>query len=363
MLQPDSFISRILNRRKNGVPLNDVTAPGKPVAHPSGRYNPDLTAAVPAVRPGADMFGAVKGAEQEPMPPVNQNSPSPVNPTVSAVKPPLSATENLQSQINAITSKDYSLKRDEQGNIIGRGKDRDSDFDFKDVLGGLGIGFLRGGIPGAIQGAMDRNTVEKFRDNQQLANLYPRLAQQKAIEKDDADTASKQAQTDYTRQRAPIELAKETGKDERFKAELQRKANRDKALETYQQGILALREAGVKQGDARLELLQKRLDETIRSNNVREDDRDLDREARTEVAKILAGSRERIAADDRNSREKLAAENRTAQDERTRQVLRNKSESDVRRDAREAGLYQGLKGQELMDFIEAKVNQWQHSQQ
>lgn len=104
-------------------------------------------------------------------------------------RPVLTPRERWQKAENDLydaQNKDYSIGRDELGNVV-RGKDRDEDFDWKDrlvpgLLGAL-AGLMRGGVGGAAGGAIagligaqfDRNLTEKMR-----AHLFeiPRLQQQ-----------------------------------------------------------------------------------------------------------------------------------------------------------------------------------------
>lgn len=81
-------------------------------------------------------------------------------------------SQELQNQINQIDKKDYSIKKDEAGNVIHRGADRDKKWSIGDkiasgLLGAL-TGFARGGIGGAVAGGIsagtDRNYQEKRKD-------------------------------------------------------------------------------------------------------------------------------------------------------------------------------------------------------
>ncbi len=84
--------------------------------------------------------------------------------------------EVAQQKLDTLQGKDYSIKKDENGKVIYRGKDRDNDKNFLDFLKSAGIGALiglsQGGIGGAIggaivggfKGAIDRNADEKLLD-------------------------------------------------------------------------------------------------------------------------------------------------------------------------------------------------------
>lgn len=102
-----------------------------------------------------------------------------------------SPSQITQGKINENRNKDYSIKKDANGNVIERGKDRDNDYDWKDVLGGLGLGILKGlgsggGIVGGaiegVRGAFDRNYVEKNRNERETATLISQQQQQQQQE-------------------------------------------------------------------------------------------------------------------------------------------------------------------------------------
>jgi hypothetical protein len=133
-------------------------------------------------------------------------------PKAASDRPVLSPRERWQKAENDLydaQNKDYSIGRDELGNVV-RGKDRDEDFDWKDrlvpgLLGAL-AGLMRGGIGGAAGGAIagligaqfDRNLTEKMR-----ANLFeiPRLQQQAEASRNAYETNLKMvgAENDETR--------------------------------------------------------------------------------------------------------------------------------------------------------------------
>lgn len=115
--------------------------------------------------------------------------------------PTMRPSQTTQGRINDVLDKDYSITKNKDGTVT-KGKDRDTDFDAIDVLGGAGLGAMeglrRGGVIGAIIGAIkggtDRNTTEKYHDSQTLGRLYPKYQAQAGMEAQDQKFDLGQAQ-------------------------------------------------------------------------------------------------------------------------------------------------------------------------
>ncbi len=109
--------------------------------------------------------------------------------------PTLSDSEATAAKIAQIENKRYGFQKDASGNILrdenGKPryeKDRDSDHNWWDVVKSAGLGFLNGGIGGAVaggvQGAFDRNADEKMIDRIKTARLNETYANQ--VKREDA---------------------------------------------------------------------------------------------------------------------------------------------------------------------------------
>lgn len=105
------------------------------------------------------------------------------------------------------THKDYSIKKDEKGNVT-RGKDRDKDHNWWDVVKSIGLGALRGygagGLGGAIGGAItggvgggvDRNFDEKLGDTMfRIPSAQMNVERARQAEEFDTQQKLRQAQT------------------------------------------------------------------------------------------------------------------------------------------------------------------------
>lgn len=106
--------------------------------------------------------------------------------------------QQAQQELADLNSKDYSIRKDENGNVVHRGAARDSDHNWWDVLKSFLMGageaarnnpngnflanLLGGGAVGAIGGIADRNFDEKYIDNNyrrpRLEAQYGRANQQ-----------------------------------------------------------------------------------------------------------------------------------------------------------------------------------------
>lgn len=107
---------------------------------------------------------------------------------------PRTPVQETQSEIDRIQTKDYSIRKDDEGNVVHRGKDRDKKWSIGDKVMSFLSGMFDG--TGAIPAAMDRNYMEKKADQRELSHLRPRLTQQQQAEDFQRDQQYKQGQID-----------------------------------------------------------------------------------------------------------------------------------------------------------------------
>jgi hypothetical protein len=160
-----------------------MAPPGPPM--PSGT---DLT---PQARPMEGTMEEQQLARQQEV--MNQDLMNPVAPQKTPV-------QNTQGRIDSIINKDYSIEKDDQGNVIHRGKDRDKEWSIKDKIGSFFMGMFDG--TGAIPAATDRNYMEKREDRMELGRLVPQAKQQQDAEDFQRDQQYKQTQIDL----APVKV-------------------------------------------------------------------------------------------------------------------------------------------------------------
>lgn len=161
------------------LPNNDVA-----IAGPSRGLE-----AVPRVAADtAEIVAPTRGimSEEPPM------MPGMVAPQAQPLLPTIPVAPRRQSQVlsdeyNAVLGKDYSIRKDENGNVTHRGADRDKQWSTWDKIGSALLGYAQGGIAGAIQGGTDRNFMEKQADQRQIGRLLPRIEAAKTQEKADQD--------------------------------------------------------------------------------------------------------------------------------------------------------------------------------
>jgi hypothetical protein len=249
--------------------------------------------------------------------------------------------QDTQSQIDEIYSKDYSIKKDDQGNVIHRGKDRDKKWSLGDkILSGF-MGAFNG--DGIIPAATDRNYMERQADKRELGQLVPQVKQQQQAEDFGRDQKYKQSQIEINEIKPEImQKGADTARlraeaDAEYKsamAELGAQKARD--IREYREAIIKLREQGVEQGDARIRLLEKRIEETIRHNKVSEEDNDLNRQSREKVASMKeSGATARkgmsvgtISAD--KARAVLASIDKTAPKGATAEMIQQKKDNYIK---------------------------------
>lgn len=152
-----------------------------------------------------------------------------LTPQSGDLRQPLDKTpsERTQEDINAIQSKDYSIRKDESGNVTYRGKDRDSDHNWWDVTKSALIGLAEGGIGGAVRGAIggaaDRNFDEKAIDRYKVARLEQQRRQQAEAEQQTQGYRLREAQLNELQRRPQKE---QEAYERKLELEAQRQANR-----------------------------------------------------------------------------------------------------------------------------------------
>jgi hypothetical protein len=109
----------------------------------------------------------------------------------------------------------------------------------------------------------------------------------------DQEYKYKNAQIDYAQQRPLIQQQNADTALLRAEVDAEYKANmaalgweKAEQIAGYREQIIALKERGASQNDARIKILEKRIDATIADNKVRAEDRDLDRASRENIAKM-----------------------------------------------------------------------------
>lgn len=206
-------VQELLNRyrQQGGVDSDPSMRQGPPPGAPQMRpYTPNQDAAA-MLAPGTATGGNEMPADAAFQPAANltpntQGNGLPLDGEPSTgimanMAPQMRPSQVTANAINDVLQRDYSIKKNKDGTVI-RGKDRDTDYDAKDVFGGAGLGALdglqRGGIIGAIigafKGATDRNTTEKYHDQQVLGRLTPRYQMQAAMESNDQTYDTKEQQ-------------------------------------------------------------------------------------------------------------------------------------------------------------------------
>jgi hypothetical protein len=197
--------------------------------------------------------------------------------------------QETQSRIDEIYGKDYSIKKDDEGNVIHRGKDRDKKWSLGDkILSGF-MGAFNG--DGIIPAATDRNYMERQADKRELGQLVPQVKQQQQAEDFGRDQKYKQTQIEINQIKPEVMLKDAETKAERVRVtakynDLRAKLGQQKAddwkwaqeaLIEHRKGTLVLRQEQV-------DLLERRIQEIERHNKVTEEDTDLNRESREKVA-------------------------------------------------------------------------------
>jgi hypothetical protein len=235
-----------------------MAPPGPPM--PSGT---DLT---PQARPMEGTMEEQQLARQQEV--MNQDLMNPVAPQKTPV-------QNTQGRIDSIINKDYSIEKDDQGNVIHRGKDRDKEWSIKDKIGSFFMGMFDG--TGAIPAATDRNYMEKREDRMELGRLVPQAKQQQDAEDFQRDQEYKQTQielapvkVDQVQQRIDVQKMRAEADAEYKEAVVALGQQKADELAGYRSRIIDLKQRGVEQNDARIKILEKNIDDLIRHRKVTE---------------------------------------------------------------------------------------------
>lgn len=209
--------------------LSQTLAP--PVPEP---VNAGTGRVMPVIEPPVPDAQAVLAPQSLPqITPPAQTNPivvAPAPPIIEAAPRPQSAV--LGDRIAAVNDKDYSIQKDEFGNITHRGKDRDKKWSTMDKIGSAIIGWAQGGIPGAISAATDRNFMEKMGDDRQRSRIMPQIEQARKQEEFQTNQAYKDAQVKNF-ERDDARSAEQFGirEQNRFLLETKRFENRMKVLD------------------------------------------------------------------------------------------------------------------------------------
>jgi len=168
----------------------------------------------------------------------------------------------------------------------------------------------QGGIAGALGAAATGATIggvnPHFDESMQLGRLQQKadtnVNRQLGLSKQQNALEMQRAQIDLTRAKPEIEQAKIENQAAKNAVDAEHKQNIVKLgvrkaddIKVYREAIVKLKEEGLDQSGEKIALLEKQIDETIRRNKTDDENKDLDRDARVKVAKILAGSREKVA--------------------------------------------------------------------
>lgn len=160
-------------------------------------------------------------------------------------------------------------------------------------LSNLGEG-LGGGLTG---GTIDRSQNERRTQQDDLAKAYQTYGINKGMADDKIAQEYKQSQVDYNKQKPVTDIYNAETKRLKTESDAEYRDNQmalgtKKAdeLKVYRDAIVDLKLKGIDQNDSRIKLLQDTFEERKRSNQEGEKDKDLDREARITVSKIMANA-------------------------------------------------------------------------
>jgi hypothetical protein len=111
---------------------------------------------------------------------------------VVAEPPPITRPLTPEQKLAALDAKDYSIQKDENGNVIHRGKNRDKKWSLADKILSAVAGWATGGLAGGIKAGTDRNYFEKMGDQFQRERILPQIAAKQQIGKYESDVADAQ---------------------------------------------------------------------------------------------------------------------------------------------------------------------------
>lgn len=295
-----------LGKIKNflGMPVKDAPQPMEQPGYPVRR--PPADQPMERMAPGFETLGGHSLIPQDAPPsnelvnttvaprPIQPPSAVPAQPTASAV--PYPQKSDLQRRADVLLNKDYSITKDAEGNVISRGKDRDAKWSLKDKIGSTALGILdglmRGGPLGALAGGIsagtDRNYLEKLEDQKEANQVFPRLKQEQENQAFEQNQQHRQTQIDnigVDNRRMQDDLLRKSAADQN-KAKYydgmlkEKKLTREQVGELQRERIRLIEEGNVekaRQFDAKIA-------ETIRNNNLVDEDRNLSREQKGAIA-------------------------------------------------------------------------------
>jgi hypothetical protein len=184
-------------------------------------------------------------------------------------------SRGTQGRINEIIGKDYSIEKDDQGNITHRGKDRDKKWSIGDkILSGLS-GMFNG--DGLIPAATDRNYMEKQADKREMSRLVPQVQQQRQAEGFETDQKFKQTQIEINQIKPEVLMKDAETRAERVQVtarynELRSKLGQQKAddWKWAQEALIAHRKGELVLKQEQVDLLERRIKEIERHNQATE---------------------------------------------------------------------------------------------
>ena len=255
-----------------------------------------------------------------------------VIPANETVEKPMSRRQQLEQTLGKTTA-----ELDRRNNKDFKGKDRDDDHNFKDVLRSGGLGFLQaianadignargmdalgqllgrgigGAGTGAVMGAFDRNADEKLGNEMQKSRLAQQYGQQAKMLDAELGMELKQAQrntiqTDDIRQAA--DLKRKIAKDEATTAYWNRKADQNDLKIANDVELMALRDKWATSKDKNDERRLNLVEQEMRNRNLRNAENNKTRRDIAGLTQAAQDKRQAIAIE----AQKVAAEIRAAQ--------------------------------------------------
>ena len=282
--------------QSNSQPVPNTMTPRVPPPMMEGRFQGDLR--------GQRPMGAQMGVNDD----ITQRDKY-VDP--STIPAPVSP---IQQRVNEIESKDYGRYVDPQTGQVTVGKDRDKKWSTKDKIGSTLLGILSGAaggpigmLAGGLNAGMDRNYLEKRQDRKDLQDLVPKLKYQQDQEKYQQEQKQRDLQNQYlavkpdiAQQNADTSQIRANTAADAAAAMAEYRSNlitlgKQKAddIKAYRDQILQLKQQGIDQNDTRIQMLQQKIDETVRHNKAAEN---------IQQQKIATGTKTTL------TRQKLAAQ-------------------------------------------------------
>jgi hypothetical protein len=150
------------------------------------------------------------GAAAAPPPIETLGGSSPIDPAAAtAATAPLPAigpttiaeAATPEARLAELDAKDYTIRKDDQGNVVHRGKDRDKKWSTMDKVLSALSGWATGGLVGGVKAATDRNYFEKMGDSNRRAELLPQIAVRQQQAEHGAKIRNIDADNEYQRER------------------------------------------------------------------------------------------------------------------------------------------------------------------